>query len=72
MKLTAAEIEQHFKDNEPEETVLEFVEAELDEVIEEPYDSRQDDWLFEDDYYHYEESAMYDHYDDPFHDDFYD
>lgn len=71
MKLSAAEIEQHFKESEPDETVLMFVEPELDEVIEEPYDSRQDDWLF-DDFYLYEESELYDHYDDPYpHDDDY-
>jgi hypothetical protein len=62
MKLSAAEIEQHFRDNEPEETVLEFVEPELDEVIEEPYDYRQDDWLFDD----FHDSIYDDRYDDPY------
>lgn len=68
MKLSAAEIEQHHTDCEPAENVLEFVEPELDEVIEEPYDSRQDDWLFEDDY------SNYDYHNDPYPmcDDFYD
>jgi hypothetical protein len=73
MKLSAAEIEQHFRDNEPEETVLEFVEPELDEVIEEPYDYRQDDWLF-DDYYEELNEEYHDRYDDPYpyhEDDFY-
>jgi hypothetical protein len=46
------------------------VEPELDEVIEEPYDSQQDDWLF-DDYNPYEYDEYDDRYDDPFpyHDD---
>lgn len=50
-KLSAAEIEQHYADAELAETVLEFVEPEHDECIEEPYDWRQDDWLFADDCY---------------------
>lgn len=64
-KLSAAEIEQHYADAELAETVLEFVEPEHDEVIEEPYDWRQDDWLFADDYYDdpYPESM-----DDPYYD----
>lgn len=65
MKLTAAEIEQHFKESEPDETVLMFVEPELDEVIEETYDSRQDDWLF-DDYYESLHEEYNDRYDDPY------
>lgn len=69
MKLTAAEIEQHFKESEPDETVLMFVEPELDEVIEETYDSRQDDdWLFDDydDYYESLHEEYNDRYDDPY------
>ena len=68
MKLTAAEIEQHFKDNQPEEgDDLYFEPPADDECVEEPYDSRQDDWLF-DDYNPYEYDERYD---DPFpyHDD---
>jgi len=70
-KLTAEEIEQHHKDDWTQQDAdhefdLRFEEAAYDEVVEEPYDPRQDDWLF-DDYDPYE----YDRYDDPYpyHDD---
>lgn len=74
-KLSAAEIEQHYADAEPAETVLEFVEPEHDECIEEPYDWRQDDWMFDsDDYDDYDDrypepmdDPYYEHY--PFNDD---
>ena len=60
MKLTAAEIEQHFKDNQPEEDDdLRFQPAESDEAVEELYDPLQDDWWF-DDYNPYEYDERYD------------
>lgn len=54
-RMTAKEIDQHYKDDYSEqeadhEQELRFQEPERDECIEPEYDPRQDDWLF-DDYY---------------------
>lgn len=72
MKLTAAEIEQHYEDSIPvEDGGLYFQEPAQDEVIEEAYDTSKDDWLFDD--YWLDVSGMSDRYDDPYphEDDFY-
>jgi hypothetical protein len=64
-KLSAAEIEQHYKDNsvgQDVESDLYFEPPHHDECIEEPYDYAQDDWLFDD----FHDSIYDDRYDDPY------
>lgn len=69
-RMTAKEIDQHYKDDYSEEEAdhdqeLRFQEPEHDECIEPEYDPRQDDWLF-DDYDPWADSVCDDLYDEPY------
>lgn len=67
-KLSYKEIDQAHDDIAVEDFPdfdLQFIPAEHDECVEEPYDYSQDDWLF-DDYYHDLEPEYDDRYYDPY------